>query len=200
MLQELLKNTKFKSEIKNLYQRNREEIVDVILFGSFVKGKQKPNDLDLLVVYKSKVNLDLSYHLRKSLEKLDLKAEIISKTYLDLFAEDFKARESILTEGYSLISKNFISQGLGFSNLILFNYSLKSLNKSQRMMFYYALYGRKKTDEGILKKLDSIKFSENLVLAPVNQESPMEDFFNTWKIDFQKIPVLMPQRIMPFLK
>lgn len=195
MLKELLKNTRFKSEIKKFYQKNRENIIDVVLFGSAVKGKARPNDLDLLLIFKSKVILDLSYALRKSLEKLGFKTEIVSKTYQDLFNPNFKARESFLTEGYSLILNNFISRGLGFNNFILFKYNLKSLNKSQRMMFYYALYGRKKTDIGMLQKLNSKKFSENLILTPVVQKELMKDFLNSWRLDFQEIPVLMPQRI-----
>ena len=200
MLKKLLKNTKFRTEIKKFYQKNKEEVIDIILFGSFVKGKQKPNDLDLLLLFKSKTNLDLSYTLRKSLEKLNFRVEVTSKTYMDLFDENFKARESFLTEGYSLILNKFISQGLGFNNFILFQYNLKNLNKSQRMMFYYALYGRKKTDSVILQKLNSKKFSENLILTPVTQKEPMKDFLNSWNLDFQKIPVLIPQRIIPLIK
>lgn len=200
MLKELLKNTKFKSEIKLFYQKNKESVVDLILFGSVVKGKSKPNDIDLLVIFKNKINLDLSYSLRKSLEKLKFRIEITSKTYQDLFNPNFKARESFLTEGYSLILNQFISSGLGFDNFILFQYNLKNLNKSKRMMFYYALHGRKKTDTGILKKFDSKKFSENLILTPVMQEEQMKDFLNSWRLDFKSFPVLMPKRIIPILK
>jgi len=195
MLKELLKNTRFKSEIKRFYQKNRETVIDIVLFGSAVKGKTKPNDLDILLIFKSKVILDLSYTLRKSLEKLGFKAEITSRTYQGLFTPDFKAREAFLIEGYSLVQNKFISRGLGFNNFILFEYNLKSLNKSQRMMFYYALHGRKKTDSGILQKLDSKKFSENLILTPVAREELMKDFLNSWELDFQEIPALIPQRI-----
>ncbi len=47
MLKELLKNTKFLSDIRTFYRKNEKELIDIILFGSATKGKSKPSDIDL---------------------------------------------------------------------------------------------------------------------------------------------------------
>ena len=79
MSKNLLKNTRFKREIKFFFKKNNE-ILDIILFGSSIKGKDKPNDIDLLIIYKTKKDLDTSYELRKKLNKLGFNVSISDKT------------------------------------------------------------------------------------------------------------------------
>ena len=146
------------SKIYRIYEENENEILDIVIFGSFVKGKDKPKDIDVLLIYKSKINVELSYNIKKEFEAFNLEVDLVSKAYNDLFKSSFVARESYLSEGYSLVQKGFISEKLGFKPVVLFRYDLSNLNKSERMRFYYSLYGR--NSEGIIKKLDLTKFSE----------------------------------------
>ena len=194
MLIRLLTNTKFLSEVNTFFKEHEEEIIDIILFGSAVKGKEKPRDIDLLVLFKTKKNLDLSYELRKRLERIDLNAEITAKSYKELFESSFIAREAILSEGYSLILQKFISAGFGYVNFVLFKYELIGFSKSERMRFYYSLYGRGKED-GMLKQLKAIKFSETILLCPINKEDMMKEYLGGWKIRYKEFPIMVPERI-----
>lgn len=54
-------STKLKSEIKRFFIKNKDILLDIIIFGSFIKGKEKPNDIDLLILYKNKKNLEKSH-------------------------------------------------------------------------------------------------------------------------------------------
>ncbi|MBU2523266.1 MAG: nucleotidyltransferase domain-containing protein [Nanoarchaeota archaeon] len=184
------------SKVGKFYRKNKEEILDIILFGSVVKGKEKPADIDILVLYKSKVNLDLSYELKKDISDIG-EIEIVSKTYSQLLESSFVAREAILNEGYSLVNKKFIYEGFGHSSFVLFKYDLKNLNKTKRMQFYYSLYGR--TGKGLLQELDSYKFSENMILAPISQSEKMKEYLKKW-VQFVEIPILMPSRLSEVLK
>lgn len=189
------KNTKFKSKILDFFRKNKE-ILDIIIFGSAVKGKEKPNDIDVLVLFKDKKDLDISYELKKSLEKeFKLNFEIVSKSYNEVFSISFKAREAIISEGYSVVYSRYISEGFGYNAFMLFKYSLKGLNKSQRMRFYYSLYGRTKEQKGVLSVLNAKKFSESLILCPLEKINQMDGFFENWKISFESFPVLIPSRI-----
>jgi len=195
MLKELLKNTKFRSEINSFFKKNKKEIIDIILFGSIVKGKEKPKDVDILLVYKTKADLDTSYALTKSLERLRFKVSITSKAYKDIFKPSFIAREAVLSEGYSLINNTFVSKGLGYSNLAMFRYSLKGLSKSERMRFYYSLYGRGK-EKGMLHKLKSNKFSDEIIISSVFAVEEMRVYLDSWKIRYLEMPLLIPARIV----
>ncbi|MBN2422011.1 nucleotidyltransferase domain-containing protein [Candidatus Woesearchaeota archaeon] len=194
MLPKLLKNTKFLYKIKSFYSKNKNQVLDIILFGSSVKGKECPKDIDILILCKNRESLDLSYSLKKSLGK-EYNAEVISKTYASLLSASFKATESVLIEGYSLLNGKKISGKFGFVSFVLFKYDLKGKTKSERMRFYYSLYGRTKKDKGILDKYNLIKFSETIVLSPVEESEKVKKYFNSWEISFKEFPVLMPERL-----
>src|SRR3989344_1739284 len=68
----LLKNIKFLYEINEFYNKNKDKIIDIILFGSAIKGKENPRDIDLLILFKEKKDLDLSYELKKRLKKFKI--------------------------------------------------------------------------------------------------------------------------------
>ncbi|MBU0457588.1 MAG: nucleotidyltransferase domain-containing protein [Nanoarchaeota archaeon] len=194
MLKKYLKKT-LESESKKFYLKNKDEVLDIIVFGSFVKGKEKPNDIDILLIFKDKIDLNLSHELKKSLEqKIEMKIEITSKTYFKLFDTALKIKESFLVEGYSLVNNKRIAEGLGFTNKILFHYSLKSKNKSERMQFYYGLHGR--NTEGIINKLNAVKYTDTIILCPVENQEEMEEFFKNWKIEFKETPLLIPSRLL----
>ncbi len=194
MLKKQLNKTKFQSEVNAFYKKNKDEILDILLFGSTIKGKERPEDIDILVIYKDKDNLNLNYELKKILEKIAHNIQITSKAYPNLFNPEFKARESFL-EAYSFINKKNISDGLGYQNRVLFRYDLKKFNKSDRMRFYYALYGRNNAG-GILKELGAIKFAETIVICPLNTSEVMKDFFKSWNIEYIAAHILVPKRII----
>ena len=194
MLKELLQNAKLMSKIYRIYAENKNEILDIVIFGSFVRGKEKPKDIDLLLIYKSKVNAELSYNIKKEFEAFNLKVDLASKVYADLFKSAFVARESYLSEGYSLVQKGFISEKLGFKPVVLFRYDLTNLNKSERMRFYYSLYGR--NSEGIIKKLGLTKFSERILISPIDKSEEVKEYLDNWKIGYLETPILMPSRIL----
>ena len=193
MLDKLLKDIKFRSEVKNFFKQNKERLIDIILFGSTTRGKEKPKDIDLFILYKEKVDLNLDHILKKRLEKFNI--QITSKSYKELLESSFKARESILSEGYSLILNKKISKGFGFSNFTLFKYELKGKNKSERMRFYYSLYGRGK-EKGILDKLKGLKFSGSTIFCPIESTEEMKEFFDNWNMEYMQFPVLVPERIV----
>lgn len=199
MSERLLKDTKFKSEIKDFFDKNTTDILDIILFGSSIKGKEKPKDIDLLILYKDKKNIDLSYELKKRIENKGYNMEIIDKTYKELFEEPFKAREAILSEGYSIVYERFLSEGLGYMAFHLFKYELKGFNESNRMRFYYSLYGRDKDQGGILKELKLIKFSDSILFCPTENTEKLKEYFENWKIKFLEFPMMIPSRLKAIL-
>lgn len=194
MLKKLLKTTAFKSEVRKFFRKYEEDIIDIVLFGSTVRGKEKPGDIDILVIYKKRKNLELTYQLKRRLRRFHKDIRITSKTYKELFSPVFKAREAILSEGYSLIYNTFIAKGLGYNQFTLFRYNLKGLNKSERMRFYYSLYGREKKDKGMLDELNAVKFSDTILLCPVEHTEKMKEYLDNWKMEYIEFPIIIPSR------
>lgn len=186
---------KLGSKCKTFYTQHKDVLLDIFLFGSSVRGKRTPDDVDILVVFKEKRDRQLAYTLRKELEALvDLPVSVTVKTYADLFSKNFSARESLLTEAYSLVRSCGFSSGLGFSTRVLFLYELKGKSKSERMRFYYSLYGR--NSEGMLSLLGAVKYADRLILCPVASQDKMRAYLISWQLDFREIPLLIPSRLL----
>lgn len=193
-------NMELKSEIKKFFIKNKEIILDIILFGSFIKGKEKPNDIDMLILYKDKKDIEKSHELKKILEKKGYNVDITDKTYSEFFEDSFKVKEDILSEGYSVINNKFLSEGFGYISFILFKYELIGFTKSDRMRFYYSLSGRTKKDTGILKDLDALKFSDTILLCPVENAEKMKEYLDYWKIKYIEFPIMIPSRLKQFIQ
>jgi predicted nucleotidyltransferase len=197
MLKKLSENKEF-LRIINKFLEN-PEILDVILFGSIVKGKEKPRDIDILVVYSNEIK-DISekiYILKKSLEKIYKNIEITPKRYNEVFKPEFIARESIISEGYSMRNKKFFLEALGYKNMVLFKYSLKNMNKSERMRFYYSLYGRG-NEKGILEKNNCYKFSDGVIISPIGSSEAIRIFLKSWNIENLDFSIAIPERIVRY--
>ncbi|MBT4604801.1 nucleotidyltransferase domain-containing protein [archaeon] len=194
MLNSKLKNI-LEIKAKTFYKKNQEKILDILLFGSIVKGKSKPNDIDLLLIFTNKVDYKVLQEFTKILTSNDLTIpiEVTGKTYLEIQKTSFRAREAVLGESYSLIQKNFLAQGFGYKPQVLFIYSLKGKTKSQRMRFYYSLHGRGK-NEGMLEKLSSQKLTDTVLSCPSQSRDEMIEYLGSWQIEFTEIPILMSQR------
>lgn len=195
MFSEFLKNREFSSAINEFYKKHKSEILDIIVFGSAIKGKEKPNDLDILLLFKDKENLDTAYELRKKLEKFAAEVHATTKTYEGLFDKNFRAKTVYLGEGYSLIRKEFVSNSLGYANISLFKYELKGFSQSRRMQLQYALYGRDKKS-GIAKELKLRKFANTIFFCPVENTEKLKEFFEHWNIQFEQFQALFPEQVL----
>lgn len=200
MLSNSSKTEILKSELSKFLKNNKENLLDIILFGSLVKGKDKPEDVDILLLFKEKKDSDMSYSLKKILNKLNFKADISDLLYSDLFLESFVVREAFLSEGFSISAKKYVFEGLNYESFMLIKYDLKDLNKSSKMMFYYGLNGRKKNQKGLLAKLGAHKLSDNTILCPIVASESIKEFFDYWKIGCLMFPVLIPKRLNHLLK
>lgn len=185
------------SESKN-FAKNKG-IFDIILYGSFIKGKIEARDIDILIIFNEKSLKErteiaeefkekTSGKINRKINELDIKTINIS----ELFENDFLARQAILTEGYSLIDTIPLSEKMGFLSYALFTYNLKNLDHNNKTKFTYSLIGRKKSP-GILKKLNAKPIGKGAVLLPIENSSVFEDFLKAWKINYIKKNILMSE-------
>ncbi|MDP3728340.1 MAG: nucleotidyltransferase domain-containing protein [bacterium] len=189
----ILRNTKLRNNLKKIVQANKS-IEDILLFGSIIRGKQHPQDIDIIVLFKSKVDKAAEYKIRKELEKYEKNISIVSKTKKTALEQTFDARESILFECISLLSGKNLAKEYGFSSLGMLKYKIKGWTNLQKTKFYHALNGRS-GKEGILGQLSGIKLSDNIILAPLNKIELMKAFLDSWEIEYLYIPLLIPDRM-----
>jgi predicted nucleotidyltransferase len=188
----ILKNTKLKNELKKFV--SGKEIDDILVFGSTIRGKEKPNDLDLLVVFNKKVDKEQEQKIKIILKKHFNNISIISKTKITILDQSFDARESVLFEATSLLTGSNLAKKYGFISFGMFKYDFSTWNKLQKTKFYYALNGRGSA-EGIFQKTESIKLSDQIVLVPLDKIELFREFLESWKLDYKYVPMIIPERL-----
>lgn len=188
----ILQNIKLKNEL-NALAKNHPKVADIFVFGSVVRGKPNPSDIDILILFKDKVDKNVEYLLRKELEKHAKNISIISKTEKTVLDIAFDARESVLFEAKSLLTEKNIAQQYGFSSFGMFKYNFGKWSKLQKIKFYYALNGRGKM--GIAEKMHAIKLSDSVILVPLEYIEEFRSFLENWKINYIYIPLIIPTRL-----
>jgi predicted nucleotidyltransferase len=181
------------SESKNFIKG--KSIFDIVLYGSSVKGKIEARDIDILIIFQEKplnerteIAQEFKERINGKISNLDIKTINLS----ELFKTNFLARQSILTDGYSLIGGMPFSEKMGFLSCSLFTYNLKNLNHNNKTKFTYSLIGRGK-NQGILKKLNAKSLGKGAFLLPVQDSSFFEDFLKKWEIDYIKKNILISE-------
>jgi predicted nucleotidyltransferase len=183
---------KLTKEAKLIYNQYQKEIEDIIIFGSYMKSKENYNDIDVLIIFKTKINKKIEVKLKEkfNLKKIDLN----STTLKDLDENNFIAQEGIYLEGKSLITEKSVSEKWGFKSIAFINYDLKKIKGSNRTRFYYALQGRN-DQEGYLEKVGAKRYSENVLICDYTIVEKIKTFLDYWKIDYKITPTLIPKRL-----
>lgn len=183
----MLKNylINLKSACKKLLGKFPEPgIMDIILFGSSVKGELNPRDIDILILFldaKLKDRAVVGQELKGLIGK-GLDVDIKTLNLQELFSSEFLARQAIFLEGYSLLHEKNFSESLGFDGAIIFKYSLKKLNHNEKTKFTYSLIGR--LNIGIVKELGGEFLGKGCVLIPISKSIIFEDFLKKWKVEY----------------
>lgn len=180
-------------ESKNLIKD--KSIFDIVIYGSSIKGKIESRDIDLLIIFKERplseraeVTQKFKAKISEKIDKLDVKTINLS----ELFDSDFLAKQSILTDGYSLVNNMAFSEKMGFLSRSLFTYNLKNLDHNTKTKFTYSLIGRNK-NQGILKMLNAKPLGKGVFLLPIQNSSFFEDFLKKWGVSYDKKNILVAE-------
>ncbi|MBI2109668.1 nucleotidyltransferase domain-containing protein [Candidatus Woesearchaeota archaeon] len=175
-------------ELKKCVKAEKKDrtIFDIVLYGSVVKGKQVPNDLDIVVIFREG-------SLKERLTKIQLiKKKIISEKKIDikgilwedLFQEPFFARSGILVEGISLFDNKPFSRKIGFEGFVIFIYNLKNKSHTEKVKFNYILSGRK--ERGIVEKMEGNHLAPGVIQIPIKNSLEFEDILKKHSIIYSK--------------
>jgi hypothetical protein len=147
--------------------------VDIIIFGSFVKGRDTPKDIDLAFIVKEK-KTELVPEIKSFLALPALHLEFINIEEIYFNTLFF----SLINEGYSVKKQAFLREHLHLKPMKLYAYNLTHLLKPQKTTFGVAL---NKT----IHKIGGEKVSAGAVLVPIESTSYFEDFLSAWEMKYK---------------
>lgn len=169
-----------KEDLRKLLKKYKD-IEDFYIFGSFVKGKFRPSDIDIaLITYKKDFKL-LSNVLKELKEYPNLHIEMF--LFREIFTEP--VWKSLLSEGFSIKKNKYLRDLMKIKSGILYKYNLKELNRSEKTMFNRAF-----TEE--IKTVNGSPVSAGSVIIPIEQEKEFDDFLDHWdKVQKKKWRILI---------
>lgn len=160
-----------KKKIKGLIED--KDVLDVILFGSIVKGKVDPNDIDIAIISeKEKSKFIPGFH-------------IISIKPKDFFVNPPTLVTSLLREGYSLKNDKTLAENLRFEPKVLYTYVLKSLSASNKVRIARILHGAE-NNKGMVAEHSGSWISNQVFMISPTQDYLFEQFFIQNEIPFTR--------------
>lgn len=158
----------------------KNEVWDVVVYGSYARGKVDAHDIDVAIILSKpasiKKKMELCQELRTALSNEEHSMDVKAVDIGDLMNVSFLAREAILAEGRSLLKKGCLAERFGFKNFAIIEYSFKNLTPAKKKMFYYALQGRKK-GTGILAKIGGRIISKGVLQVPTAHYEEVVNLF-----------------------
>lgn len=178
---------------KYLESKKKERVIfDIILFGSAVKGKIFPKDIDIVVIFLEgslRERLDKVQQIKDKLKTLNKNFDIKQITLKELFSSHFLARTGVLLEGLSLFTGKKFCELLGFQSHTLFWYNLNGMSHTQKVKFNYILAGRKYM-EGVIKEFNGERLSRGVIKIPIENSLEFEEILKNNKVNYRKKDIL----------
>jgi len=151
--------------IEDLSKYINENIIDIIVYGSVTRGKEEPNDIDIIIIYKNTFPIDI-------ITKLGEKYHVILIKIEDIFSLGHILIET-LAEGWSVVHRKPLREILGYKaykEITIENVIYGERKESKRVSLYYFLYGRKDRNKtGLLEETNAIVVRRNpmVILVPI---------------------------------
>jgi len=182
-------SAKLEKYLKKVIKRiDLSEIVDIIIFGSAVKGKEFPEDIDLCIIFRKKENIEVANDISNKLKNLNV--HISTLTIDNFFKKPHSLAKTIFLEGKSIFTGKSVIGNLGFSSATLYSYNLSKLEQSEKVRFVYLLKGRK-DEMGIVKRFKGEWLADSCFMIPVEKDDEMLQIFKKWKVPFTKKEVFI---------
>ena len=155
--------------------RRYDVLEDIIFFGSFVKEKAAPKDVDIALLMSKKDEKKIEL-ITKEISaiisaRIDFTIISISEIYSSVWI-------SLLKEGYSVKNEEYIANVYDIKPIILYKYSIKSLNPVEKVQFDRGL-------NQVLKETDGKRLVRTVVLMPLQKSEEFEAFLRTWEIEYE---------------
>lgn len=181
----MLKNSEVYLKLRKIIKQYNLE--DIIIFGSFVKGKAAPRDIDICLIFKESPNLE---HIREIQSKLSDKFHVSSLSIDSFFNKKHNLAQTLLFEGISAKSGKKISEIYSLDSYGLYYYDISEMKKSDKVRFVYLLKGRKK-GQGIVDEFKGKFLVNGCFIVPVDRDGEMLEIMNKWKVKFGRKRILL---------
>ena len=156
-----------------------KEIIDIIIFGSVMKGKANPADIDLAIISE-----------KEKIESIDNIFHVSMLSPQELVQTPPMLVTTLLREGFSLRHDKSFAEVFRFKSRILFVYSLVNLTPSKKVTIARILHGTKEI-KGMVQEHKGEWLAHQVFTIPFEYDHLLEQFFIYKEIKFTKKYILI---------
>lgn len=165
-------------KISRKISKQHSTIFDVVLFGSVLKGKWKPGDIDVCIVLSEKAD---PKEIEVISREFPIEVHLTHVLLTELYSQSLWL--TLLHEGFSLIRNKYLYKIFGMEPWIIFSYNLITLKPVEKSRFSHALFGR--AHEGIFYKLGGKILGKGSIMVPVKHSEEIREVLERWHIDYK---------------
>ena len=178
-------------EIKNYQKKLKKlldkDLIDIILFGSFVKDGNA-NDVDIIfVVTERKDFLETKKEVKKIIKKeIDFQIVDLESIYSPIWL-------TLIKEGFSVKKNKFLFEIYKIKPAVLYKHSLKKLTNVQKVQFDRGM-------KNLLAKEGTV-LTRSVILVPLQIKNRVQEFLKSWNIyyesqEYELLPVLRKETFL----
>jgi len=151
--------------------RTYKEIDDFIIFGSAVKDKLEPRDIDVAIITEHKKTGPIG-EIGLKLDKFGkIDIEILNPKEIYTLKHDLYYK--VMFSGFSIKENQFLSKLGGIKPMSLYTYNLKGMEQTEKAQFNKGL-------RNVLKETNGKHIGRGALLIPENKTGNFEDFLRRW--------------------
>ena len=185
----MLKGSELFSDLRKIKKILPKDILEILVFGSFVRGKYNPRDIDICAITRSRLGI-------KDMESINhlFKSEKYTFHITFLALEEFiksppTVAKTILHESLSIDNKSF-SCRYSLQSKVLYSYALSGLNASNKVRLVNILKGIK-SEGGIVEKYGGEWLADGCFTIPLEADNDIISIFKQWNVHFKRKPIFL---------
>jgi hypothetical protein len=164
--------------------KGEKAVFDIVLFGSSVKEKSRPGDIDLCIIFSQDAGQQDVKRISDAFKGCHVEHLLLSELYKE------PLWQTLIHEGYSMVNGKSIHEMLGFGSRMLFTYNLEKLAAVRKSVFSHAMFGRD-GKSGALGQAKGKALGRGCITAPTESSEKIREFLETWEVEYSVMKILV---------
>lgn len=166
--------------------KERKDIADAVAFGSAVKGKTEPGDIDVCLIFRDIIDSDFV----KKLGEMFPNTHISALTVDNFFRKPHSLAATLLFEGISILSLKPLASVYGLKAFSMYKYELKGMPNLIKVSLLHALKGRS-PKKGLVADLGGEFTAPCSFIMPPEKDDEMLKVLAKWQVKYSRKRILI---------
>ena len=148
-----------------------DDVEDIIIFGSLVKDKFKPKDVDVAIIMEKK-DYDIVQKIHKQISTFEVPIHMSILLFKEIYTEP-KFWKSIFVEGFSIKRNKYLREIVNIKPVEIYEYHIDKMTPTEKMQFNRGF-------NETMHSTSAFRIGAGSVVVPEEKTGKFDDFFDSW--------------------